>query len=48
MAGLLLDRVGQYDLQINMTYYRVIAKCSGSSVDWLQLQRLCLPHLDTD
>jgi len=48
MAGLLLDGVGQYDLQINVTYNRVIANCSGRSLDWRQLQRLCLPHLDTE
>jgi len=46
--GLLLDGIGQYDLQINMTYNWVIANYSGSSLDWLQLQGLCLPHLDTD
>jgi len=48
MADLLLDGVGQYDLHINMTYNWMIENCSGSSLDWLQLQKVCLPHLDTD
>jgi len=48
MAGLLLNGEGQYDLQTNMTYNRVIANRSGTSLDWFKLQRLCLPHLDTD
>ena len=35
MAGLLLDGVDQYDLQINMTYNRVTTTTTSSNSEWV-------------